>query len=200
MLTHLQENYSQLMPHKLLEYKDIVKETTYNPQYLIVTVFSAVEELLEFSNITRTLYTQLQAVNISYVIVHKTGKFVLVIFEWNLMSKIQKTWFRFKQFYWTPNQELRETLDITVEDAVIHNGNMVRNVVTGLQEVLQQEQVPTETPTFIEEPFNHVANAVQNTHQQLVTNLQQMQAMIQAIHMQYAAGPHNAHQDYGDRG
>ena len=32
VLTHLQENYSQLMPCELIELKDIVKKTTYHPQ------------------------------------------------------------------------------------------------------------------------------------------------------------------------
>ena len=40
---------------------------------------SAVKELLEFSNTTRTSYTQLQAFNVEYVIIHRTAKFVLVI-------------------------------------------------------------------------------------------------------------------------
>ena len=32
VITHLQENYSQLMPCELIELKDIVKKTTYHPQ------------------------------------------------------------------------------------------------------------------------------------------------------------------------
>ena len=43
MLNRLQENYSQLMPHELLEPKDIVNNTIYNPWDTISTVFSAVE-------------------------------------------------------------------------------------------------------------------------------------------------------------
>ena len=49
---------------------------------------------------------------------------------------------------------------------------MVRDVVAGLQEVLQQEQFLTENTTVIEETADHVANAVQNTHQQLATQIQ----------------------------
>ena len=49
----------------------------------------------------------------------------------------------------------------------------------------------------IEAPVNHVANAVQNNQQQLATQLHKMQAMIQTMQMQYAAGPQKAHQDYG---
>ena len=54
--------------------------------------------------------------------------------------------------------------------------------------------------TAIEEPVDHVANAVKNTQQQLSIELKQMQAMMQVIQMQYAAVPQNSHQDYGGRG
>ena len=54
LLTKLQENYGQLMPHKLLEREDIAKKTNYNPHDPITTVFYEVEEILELSEITRT--------------------------------------------------------------------------------------------------------------------------------------------------
>ena len=43
VLTYLQDNYGQLMPHELLEWEHIVKKTIYNPCEPIATVFSAVE-------------------------------------------------------------------------------------------------------------------------------------------------------------
>ena len=42
-ITNLQENYSQLMPHELLEREETVKETTYHPRDFIATVFTTVE-------------------------------------------------------------------------------------------------------------------------------------------------------------
>ena len=98
-LTHLQDKYDQLMPHKLLEREDTIKKTIYNPCDLIATVFSKVKEILEFSDITGTLYTQIQAANIAYVILHRTGKFGLKICKWNRMPEIQKTWVQFKQVF-----------------------------------------------------------------------------------------------------
>ena len=63
VLAHLQENYNHLMPHELLEREDIVKKKNYKPCDPIVTMFCAVEELLNFFDINGTSYTQLQAVN-----------------------------------------------------------------------------------------------------------------------------------------
>ena len=38
-LTHLQDNYEQLMPQKILERKDIVKNMIYPPREPITTIF-----------------------------------------------------------------------------------------------------------------------------------------------------------------
>ena len=62
-------------------------------------MLSAVKELLKFFDITGTSYTELQAVNMAYVIIHKMGKFGLAIFEWKYMPEIHKTWVRFNQFF-----------------------------------------------------------------------------------------------------
>ena len=46
-------------------------------------------------------------------------------------------------------------------------------------------------------PVDHVSNAVQNTQQQLATQLHKIQAMIQTMQMQYAVAPQVARQYYG---
>ena len=104
VLTHLQNKYGQLMPHELLERLGIISKTIYNPRDPIVTVLSTVEELLKFAEIMGSSYTQLQAVNIAYMIIHRTGKFGIAIRNCNQMTAIQKTWMQFKQFpYISPN-------------------------------------------------------------------------------------------------
>ena len=112
--------------------------------------------------------------NIAYLIIHKKGKFELEIHKWNCMTTVQRTWFRFKPFFWKSRQELQETSNLNVEDAEMHHANMVRNLVAGLQEFLQQEQVLTENTTVIEAPVDHMDKAVQNTQQQLATQPQQI--------------------------
>ena len=79
----------------------------------------------------------------------------------------------------------------------MHHANIVRDAVAGLQESLQQDQVQTETPTVVQAPVDHVVNTVQNNQQQLTTQLQKIQAMMQAIYIQYDAAPHGTLQDYG---
>ena len=69
----------------------------------------------------------------------------------------------------------------------MHHANMVRNFVEGIQEALKKKQVQTETPTVVQALAYHVANAVQKNQQQLATQLQQIQAMMQAMQMKYSA-------------
>ena len=64
--------------------------------------------------------------------IQNTGKLRLEICEWNCIPEIQKMWVRFKHFFWTSHQKLRETSNITVEDTGMHHANMVRDVVAGL--------------------------------------------------------------------
>ena len=60
----------------------------------------------------------------------------------------------------TAHRELCKTLDLTVEDAGMHHANMVRDAVAGTQEVLQQDQAPTDNPKIISEPVDHVENVM----------------------------------------
>ena len=112
-------------------------------------MFSTDDEILELADIIGTSYTQIQAVNIAYVILHRTGNFGLAIREWNHMPEIQNMLVRFKQFFRTSHQELRETSDLTIEETGMHHSNMASNVVAGLQEDFQQEQSQTETAAVV---------------------------------------------------
>ena len=178
ILKNSQDNYGQLIPHDILEREDIVKKTIYNPRDSITTLFYAVGEILKLDDITGTSYTQLHSVNTAYIIIHRAGKFGLAICKWNCITELQNTWVRFKQFFCTSHQDLRETYDLTVEESGMHHANMVRDVVTGIQEALQQDHVQTKTPTVVQASADHMANTVQNTQKQLAPQLQQIQAMM----------------------
>ena len=160
------------MPQELLKRKEIVKKTRYYPRDPITTVFSAVRELLKFSDITGTSYTQNQAVKIAYVIINKAVKFGLEIRKWNRMLIFQKMGVGFKHFFGTAYYELQETTDITIQETGIHHTNIVRNVVRVIQEFLHKEQAPTKNPPILLEPNEHVANAVQITQHKLAAQLQ----------------------------
>ena len=106
-------------------------------------------------------------------------------------------WVGFKQFFRTTHSELRDKTDMTVQDEGMHHVNIVCSVVAGLQEVLKQEPALVEAPAIIQDPkVTHVENAVQDNQQNLASQLQKIQAMMQAIQLQYEP-PQTTYQAYG---
>ena len=89
VLTHPKENYGQLMPHKILEREDIVNKTSYHLRETFALLFYTIKELLDFSDITGTSYTQHKDINTTYVIIHRTVNFSLAIHKWNHILTIQ---------------------------------------------------------------------------------------------------------------
>ena len=70
-----------------------------------------------------------------------------------------------KDFFETAHRKLGETTDLTVKNAGIHHANMVRDVVVGLQEILQKGQAPIDILLTILEPQEHVTNSEQTIQQ-----------------------------------
>ena len=138
VLTHLQDNYGQLLSQELLERTEIFKKTSYHPHEPIASVFSTFKELLEFADIGGISYTQHHSANITYVVIHSTVKFSLSIHKYNFMPTVQKMWFGFKLFFRTAHRELQDTTYFTVQDVGMHHANMVCDVVSELQEVFHK--------------------------------------------------------------
>ena len=72
---------------------------TYNPRNPIASVFSVVDDLVELSVLAATPLSIAQQVNIGYIILHKTGKFLHSIIEWNRKPVVNKTWATFKTHF-----------------------------------------------------------------------------------------------------
>ena len=68
------------------------------------------------------------------------------------------------------HRELRKTSDLIIEDTGICHANMVRDVVSGLQEVLQQDQTLNENLNIIPEHVDYVANAVKAPRNSRIPN------------------------------
>ena len=136
------------MPHEFQEKEDEAKKTVYNPRDPIASVFSVVDDPVGIAALAATPISIAQQVNIGYVIIHKTGKFLQPILEWNRKPVVNKTWANFKTQFRTAHKELRATTDLTAQDAGMHHANMVRDFVAALQEIMsapeEQEMVPTE--------------------------------------------------------
>ena len=124
------------MPHKFQEKEDKAKKTIYNPRDPLASVFLVVDDLVKLAALAATPLSSAQQVNIGSVILHKTGKFPQLIVEWNRKPIVNKTWANFKTHFRTAHKDLRATTDITAQDAGMHHTNMVRDVVSALQETM----------------------------------------------------------------
>ena len=103
---HLQNTHSTRMPHELQEKEDKAKKTVYNPRDLVASVFLVVNDLVELAALATTPISLSQQVNICYVILHKTGKVLQPIMEWNRKPIVYKTWANFKTHFRTDLQEV----------------------------------------------------------------------------------------------
>ena len=64
--------YSKISPSKLIGLEQNTKSTQYNPYNPIVTVFNQVEEFIEYGELDRSPYTNIQAINTTYTIINRT--------------------------------------------------------------------------------------------------------------------------------
>ena len=136
LLNYVQVTYGQLIPHRLLKQEDVANSTTYYRCGIIVIIYDVVEKLLEFSELPGTPISQAKSIKIAYVIIHKTEQFSLAICEWNRKTQNLKPWINFNSYFCTYHTKLRSKTALTDQYSGVKHSNMVRDIVTGLQNVI----------------------------------------------------------------
>ena len=134
VIQHLFGTYGNVTPQTLQYKEQKVKATVYDLRDPIDSIFTKIEDLVEFSGAAGSSFTQPQCINIAYVILNKTGKFQLSIRDWNRKPSPQKTCITYKTHFSTAHKELRESTDITLQDANLNHANFVKEVVEGVQQ------------------------------------------------------------------
>ena len=104
IVKHLFQVYGRLTPQILYEQEQKVQQMVYDPQHPIDGVFTAVDDLVNFSEAAETSYTQPQCINLAYRIPNRTGMFQRWILNWNEKPQVQKTWANFKQHFHKAHQ------------------------------------------------------------------------------------------------
>ena len=124
------------MPHNFQEKEDKAKKTIYNPRDPIASVFSVFDDLVKLAALAATPLSSAQQANIGYVILHKPGKILHPIVEWNWKPDVDKMWAKFKTHFRRSHKELRATTNLTAQDAGMHHANMVHDVLAALQDTM----------------------------------------------------------------
>jgi type II secretory pathway component PulJ len=202
ILEHLQTVYGRVSPQMLEDREQELRNTTYNTQYPIDTVFNAVEDYVDFAELGSQPLTQRQIIAKAYVILNKTRRFRNDITEWNRRPEVDKTWVNFKTHFRRAHQEFRETTDVTLEESDLrrNNANLVQQVVAGIQDAMVSETPPTNDPNA--EIIAQMANSATRSsevQQQLQTQLQQMQQAMGLLQTQLSNQTYNQYQPSGGR-
>ena len=151
ILRHLQDRYGRITPGQLQDFDLEISQMTYDPVNPIEQVFNRIEDLLDYGEIARNAYTQIQVIAKAYNILNKTGVFKEYIKTWKRRPTVEKTWINFKTHFRQAHDELQETEDLTLQNAGYGNANLVDEIVnrvaTDIQAHLNIIQGPPTLPT-----------------------------------------------------
>ena len=96
IIKHLMDVYGRVSPQTLFEQEQKVQNMIYDPQHPIDGVFTAIDELVNYSEAARVPYSQPQCINLGYRIINRTGMFQRWILDWNAKPQVQRNWANFK--------------------------------------------------------------------------------------------------------
>ena len=105
---------------------------------------------------------------------------------WNRLQAAHKTWIAFKIHFRRAHNEYRETTNTTLEEAAIEqrDTHLVQRVIKGVQAITDEPNIAN---TEIANEVANIASQVSQSQEvipQLITQMQQMQAMINQIQFQ----------------
>ena len=193
-LSHLIAVHGKISPSQLNDLETTTKNMVYDPQSPVDVVFNQVEDLVEFGDMANCPFSAGQTINIAYTIINKTRKFKDAIIAWNRTDFLNKTWINFKRHFRNAHAELMEAGDLTMENAGYHQqANMIEGYLDRLTAMFpssaDNEEVADTNPPAIE-PLP-TANAVTNdaVQQQLMQQMQEMQAMMVQLQANQAIAP-----------
>ena len=121
------------------------------------------------------------------------GRFVEAIKTWNRRAPTQQNWIAFKAYFPQAHTELRETTNLTLEQANMEQRDalLVQQIMEGVQAAALPQQSQTNTDELTTEVAN-VASVVNQQSQvipQLMQQMQQMQQMMQQMTFQQPPAP-----------
>ena len=145
ILAYLQTAYGRVSPQMLEDHEQELRNLSYNPRLPIDVVFNAVEDYIDFAELT----SQQQTVAKAYIAINKKRRFKTTITEWNCRPESIKNWINNKTHFHQVHQEFRETTDITIEESELqqNHANLVRQVVEGVQSAMTPTGTDTTDPS-----------------------------------------------------
>jgi len=114
---------------------DGVSALVYDVTTPIDRVFQVLEELTELSEAAHAPFTQVQVVNMGYVILNRTGRFRQPIIKWRRRHANARTWVHFKNRFRQASRELESVTDRALFDTTFNQANLVQEIVDNIRHV-----------------------------------------------------------------
>ena len=197
IIDHLSTTYGHVTAAQMFDDReDEVRKMIYNPTTHppIHNLFTALDNLVDFTELAHNNITQRQCVTRAYIILNKSGRFVEAIKTWNRLAPAQQNWISFKAYFrGQAHTEHHKTTNLTLEQANMEQRQdalLVQQIMEGVQAALPQ-QSQTNTDELMTEVAN-VASVVNQQSQvipQLMQQMQQMQQMMQQMTFQQPPAP-----------
>ena len=189
IIVYLQNTYGKISPGQLSAFEQEVTHFHYDPVTPIDIVYNKVEDLIEYGELARNPFSQLQTITKAYNIINKTGTFKDGIKAWNRIADPNlKTWIAFKIHFRTAHDELAETGDLTLRQAGYHQANLVDEIVERLQSTRVEDEEQRREDMLVNAAMANTAATQDPMIPQILAQMQAMMTAMQANTGQNASG------------
>ena len=174
-MTHIFNDYGRVTPTELYDLKQKVETMQFSPQEPVDTLITEIDDLADIADIAGSPITDLQRVEIGYIVLQRCKPFKTGLREWNERPAADRTWANFKTHFRDAQISLRKTGDITIEEGLNHTA-VVDMVAEGARTALAEHVPPKE------EQANNTTETKLLQHQ-----IQEMRQLIDQMTMNQVA-------------
>ena len=115
VLDYLKYTYGKVTPQLLDKKETLLRAINYTPASPIDTIFTAVEDLADYSELNGDTMTQQQTIAKAYIILNNSCQLKEEIKTWNRLDAAHKTWIAFKIHFRRAHKEYSKTTNTALE-------------------------------------------------------------------------------------
>ena len=134
IIEFLQMTYGQITPQELADREGALKNSIYDPSKPVDLIFNQITKFKELCELCHNTKTDVQLVQLAYLIFNKTRIFIDALKDWNKKVPTDKTYANMKTHMRTHYQELKQVGALTVEDSALNDRANLLQEVTRSQE------------------------------------------------------------------
>jgi hypothetical protein len=121
LIIHLLNSYGNILPNDIAA-NDASFRAPYDPSQTIETLYSQIEDAMDYADAGGSAYTASQVVTNAYNLIANTGLFRDACREWRRRPEVDKTWDNYKLHFTEAHQDWRLNQD-TAQGAGYHGAN-----------------------------------------------------------------------------